>query len=98
MSHLGTPSDLPPHERRTLDLPDTQQPDRDTLRELAQAGLSDRGLRTISNRGMANEVRAGLERESRQRRAELRKAELRAGILAAIKRLWHAFWKMITRE
>lgn len=96
MSHLGTPSSLPPDERRTLDLPDPLQPDQATLRELAQAGLSDRGLRTISSRRTAKEVRAGLERESSRRRAELSEAEFWARILAAIKLLWRAFWKKIT--
>jgi hypothetical protein len=85
MSHLGTPSGLPPDERRTLHMPAPREPGEDTLRELAQAGLSDRGLRTISSRRTAKAVRAGLERESRRRRAELKKAERRARILAVIK-------------
>jgi hypothetical protein len=96
MSYSGNPDGLPQGERRTLDLPDPLPPGKDTLRELAQAGLSDRGLRTISNRKMAKEVRADLERESRRRRGELEKAELWARILAVIKLLWNAFWKKIT--
>lgn len=96
MSHLGTPSNLPPNERRTLDLPAPLPPDQDTLRTLAQAGLSDRGLRTISSRREAKAVRAELERESRRRKAELRNAELWARILATIRLLLQTFWNKIT--
>jgi hypothetical protein len=82
MSHLGTPISLPPDERRTLNLPEPLKPDDDTLRALAQAGVSARGLRMVSNRSTAKKVRTDLESESRRRRAELRRAERRTRILA----------------
>jgi hypothetical protein len=96
MTHPETPGSLPPGQRRRLDLPDPLKPDQGMLRELAQAGLSDRGLRTIAGRKSAKAVQAELKRESRRRRAELKKAEFWARTLAAVKLLWHAFWVKIT--
>ena len=85
MSHLDTPNDLPRDERRTLHLPEPRTPGRGTLRSLAQAGLSDRGLRVISSRKAAKAIRAELQEEATRRRAELYAAERAAKRRAAIR-------------
>jgi Flp pilus assembly protein TadB len=82
---LGTPSSLPPEERRALNLPEPVKPNDATLRALAQAGVSDPGLRAVSSRRTAKKVRADLESESRRRRAELKRVERRARALAVVK-------------
>jgi hypothetical protein len=75
-------------------LPEPRNPGQETLRALAQAGLSERGLRVISDRRTAKAVRAGLGEDARRRRADLKRRQRRAKVLAVVKAT--APWDAIT--
>jgi hypothetical protein len=91
MNQPEPPRSPPQDERRPLNLGNPAQPDRETLRKLAQAGLSKRGLIVASDRKTAKEIQAELQREQAEKErsfVEPPKESRWAEVFAVIKRQW----------